>query len=88
MDKNGNIDNVDNGVEITVFQSLNLTTEVPFSVPTNIYNLGVNAVLDYVQNHLEELPYGNISSDNVQYRDCHYVETAEALMKCYKEHGL
>ena len=86
MDKENKTDDV----VITVFQKIDVVTEVPFSVPRSVLKQGVNAVIDYVHKNFEDVPYGQICAENIHKRECDDVRTSETkeLMKCYLEHGL
>ena len=72
-------------MEVDVLQTCMVGTAVRYEIPREIAKKGYEAVMDYIQEHFDEIPGGDIEPENAFDWNLDYDATANRVVEALKE---
>lgn len=72
-------------MEIDVLQTCMVGTTVRYEIPREIAKKSYEAVMDYIQEHFDEIPGGDIEPENAFDWNLDYEATADRVVEALKE---
>ena len=70
---------------VDVLQTCMVGTSVEYEIPDDIAKKGYEAVMDYINEHYDEIPGGEIDSGNAFDWELDYEGTADRVVEALKE---
>ena len=72
-------------MKVDVLQTCMVGTTVEYEIPDEIAEKGYEAVMDYINEHYDEIPGGDIYSENAFDWELDYEGTADRVVEALKE---
>lgn len=72
-------------MKIDIIQTAMVATSTEYEIPDEIVAKGYEAIMDYINEHFDEIPGGDIEPENTFNWELDYEETSNKVVEALKE---